>query len=136
MSKDINQLCVRYIAWSLCLVIVLSALACFVARVFEINEMTGPIIVSILFSVVVECSDVLIWRKVAKTSPNSLTTFYSAVSGFRMLLALATMMVCYFVVGRGAVMPYVITLLVYYSVLLAHHAIFFSRLANSGNKLN
>ena len=94
-----------------------------------------PVAVSAVFSIVVESADALVWRKVAKTSPDSLTTFYSAVSGFRMLLALATMFVCYLVVGRDAVAPYIVVLLVYYFVLLAHHSIFFSRLTNGG-KLN
>ena len=94
-----------------------------------------PVAVSAVFSIVVELADALVWRKVAKTSPDSLTTFYTAVSGFRMLLALATMLVCYIIVGRDAIMPYILVLLVFYFAMLAHHSIFFSRLSNGG-KLN
>ena len=94
-----------------------------------------PVAVSAVFSIVVESADALVWRKVAKTSPDRLTTVYTAVSGFRMLLALATMFVCYIIVGRDAVAPYIVVMLVYYFVLLAHHSIFFSRLSNGG-KLN
>lgn len=94
-----------------------------------------PVAVSAVFSIVVESADALVWRKVAKTSPDSLTTFYTAVSGFRMLLALATMLVCYIIVGRDAIMPYILVLLVFYFAMLAHHSIFFSRLSNGG-KLN
>lgn len=94
-----------------------------------------PMAVSAVFSIVVELADALVWRKVAKKSPDSLTTFYTAVSGFRMLLALATMLVCYIIVGRDAIMPYILVLLVFYFAMLAHHSIFFSRLSNGG-KLN
>ena len=94
-----------------------------------------PVAVSAVFSIVVESADALVWRKVAKKSPDSLTTFYTAVSGFRMLLALATMLVCYIIVGRDAIMPYILVLLVFYFAMLAHHSIFFSRLSNGG-KLN
>ena len=94
-----------------------------------------PVAVSAVFSIVVEVADAKVWRRVAKKSPDSLTTFYTAVSGFRMLLALATMFVCYIIVGHDAVAPYIVVMLVYYFVLLAHHSIFFSRLSNGG-KLN
>ena len=94
-----------------------------------------PVAVSAVFSIVVESADALVWRKVAKKSPDSLTTFYTAVSGFRMLLALATILVCYIIVGRDAIMPYILVLLVFYFAMLAHHSIFFSHLSNGG-KLN
>ena len=99
------------------------------------SGLTYPMAVSAVFSIVVESADALVWRKVAKKSPDSLTTFYTAVSGFRMLLALATMLVCYIIVGRDAIMPYILVLLVFYFAMLAHHSIFFSRLSNGG-KLN
>ena len=94
-----------------------------------------PLAVGAGFSLVVEVADAKVWQRVAKKSPEGLTTFYTAVSGFRMLLALATMFVCYIIVGRDAVAPYIVVMLVYYFVLLAHHSIFFSRLSNGG-KLN
>ena len=132
---DIDKLCGRYIAWSVCLIILLSFLGLFVGLFLQIDGMTSYLAVAAGFSLVVEVADALVWRKVAKTSPDSLTTFYTAVSGFRMLLALATMFVCYIIVGRDAVAPYIVVMLVYYFVLLAHHSIFFSRLSNGG-KLN
>ena len=132
---DIDKLSGRYIAWSVFLIILLTLLGLLVGVFFQIDGMTAYLAVGAGFSIVVESADALVWRRVAKKSPDSLTTFYSAVSGFRMLLALATMFVCYLVVGRDAVAPYIVVLLVYYFVLLAHHSIFFSRLSNGG-KLN
>ena len=132
---DIDKLCGRYIAWSVCLIILLSFLGLFVGLFLQIDGMTSYLAVGAGFSLVVEVADAKVWRRVAKKSPDSLTTFYTAVSGFRMLLALATMLVCYIIVGRDAIMPYILVLLVFYFAMLAHHSIFFSRLSNGG-KLN
>ena len=132
---DIDRLCSKYIVWSMILIVLLTVAAFLVEKFGFFPALMYPVAVSAVFSIVVESADALVWRRVAKKSPDSLTTFYSAVSGFRMLLALATMFVCYLVVGRDAVAPYIVVLLVYYFVLLAHHSIFFSRLSNGG-KLN
>ena len=116
--------------------IVILTVGCFIIE--KLGLFAGlmyPVAVSAGFAIVVESADALVWRKVARKSPDSLTTFYTAVSGFRMLLALATMLVCYIIVGRDAIMPYILVLLVFYFAMLAHHSIFFSRLSNGG-KLN
>lgn len=132
---DIDKRCGRYIVWSMVYIFILT-IGCFIFEKLGLfSGLTYPVVVSAVFSIVVESADALVWRKVAKKSPDSLTTFYTAVSGFRMLLALATMLVCYIIVGRDAVAPYIVVMLVYYFVLLAHHSIFFSRLSNGG-KLN
>ena len=132
---DIDRLCIKYIVWSMAYIVLLTA-GCFLSEKFGLfSALMYPAAVGAVFSIVVESADALVWRKVAKKSPDSLTTFYTAVSGFRMLLALATMLVCYIIVGRDAIMPYILVLLVFYFAMLAHHSIFFSRLTNGG-KLN
>ena len=132
---DIDKLCGRYIVWSMVYIFILT-IGCFIFEKLGLfSGLMYPVAVSAVFSIVVESADALVWRKVAKKSPDSLTTFYTAVSGFRMLLALVTMFVCYIIVGRDAIMPYILVLLVFYFAMLAHHSIFFSRLSNGG-KLN
>ena len=132
---DIDKLCGRYIVWSMVYIFILT-IGCFIFEKLGLfSGLMYPVAVSAVFSIVVESADALVWRKVAKKSPDSLTTFYTAVSGFRMLLALATMLVCYIIVGRDGIMPYILVLLVFYFAMLAHHSIFFSRLSNGG-KLN
>ena len=133
--SNIDKLCRSYIAWSILLTVVLVMLGILAGKCGVMTGLAAPMTVGAVFSIVVEVADALVWRRVARKSPDSLTTFYSAVSGFRMLLALVTMLVCYVVVGRDAVMPYIVVMLVFYFVMLAHHSIFFSRLANGG-KLN
>lgn len=132
---DIDKLCGRYIVWSMVYIFILTIGSFIFEKLGLFSGLMYPVAVSAVFSIVVESADALVWRRVAKKSPDSLTTFYTAVSGFRMLLALATMFVCYIIVGRDAVAPYIVVMLVYYFVLLAHHSIFFSRLSNGG-KLN
>ena len=132
---DIDKLCGRYIVWSMVYIFILTISSFIFEKLGLFSGLMYPVAVSAVFSIVVESADALVWRKVAKKSPDSLTTFYTAVSGFRMLLALATMLVCYIIVGRDAIMPYILVLLVFYFAMLAHHSIFFSRLSNGG-KLN
>ena len=132
---DIDRLCIKYIVWSMAYIVLLTT-GCFLSEKFGLfSALMYPAAVGAVFSIVVESADALIWRRVATKSPDSLTTFYTAVSGFRMLLALATMLVCYIIVGRDGIMPYILVLLVFYFAMLAHHSIFFSRLSNGG-KLN
>ena len=132
---DIDKLCGRYIVWSMVYIFILTIGSFIFEKLGLFSGLMYPVAVSAVFSIVVESADALVWRKVAKKSPDSLTTFYTAVSGFRMLLALATMLVCYIIVGRDGIMPYILVLLVFYFAMLAHHSIFFSRLSNGG-KLN
>ena len=132
---DIDKLCGRYIVWSMVYIFILTIGSFIFEKLGLFSGLMYPMAVSAVFSIVVESADALIWRRVATKSPDSLTTFYTAVSGFRMLLALATMLVCYIIVGRDAIMPYILVLLVFYFAMLAHHSIFFSRLSNGG-KLN
>lgn len=132
---DIDKLCGRYIVWSMVYIFILTIGSFIFEKLGLFSGLMYPVAVSAVFSIVVESADALVWRRVAKKSPDSLTTFYTAVSGFRMLLALATMLVCYIIVGRDAIMPYILVLLVFYFAMLAHHSIFFSRLSNGG-KLN
>ena len=127
---DIDKLCGRYIVWSMVYIFILTIGSFIFEKLGLFSGLMYPVAVSAVFSIVVESADALVWRKVAKKSPDSLTTFYTAVSGFRMLLALATMLVCYIIVGRDAIMPYILVLLVFYFAMLAHHSIFFSRLSN------
>ena len=123
---DIDKLCGRYIAWSVCLIILLTLFGLLVGMFFQIDGMTAYLAVGAGFSLVVEVADAKVWRRVANKSPDSLTTFYTAVSGFRMLLALATMFVCYVTVERDVVAKYIVVTSAYYLGLMAHHQIFYS----------
>lgn len=101
-----------------------------VMSVTNLDGLLVPAIVAAVFSLVVSTAEVMIWRRVAKQSPENLPTFYTAASGFRLLLALATMFVYYLVKGRDAMLVFFIVFMVFYLVLLAHTSVYFARLSN------
>ncbi len=93
-----------------------------------------PSIVSAIFAILVVTIIGLIWRKIVVGNSDMLPTFFSSVSGFRMLLALFTMFGCFMVVGRDAMAEYIVVFMIFYLTNLAFHAIFFSRINNKYDK--
>lgn len=116
---------------SLCLLTAVTLIPVLLSLLTNVGNLTVPTIVALSFAVVVESLDALVWGKVKQAGDDGLPTFYTAVSGFRMLLALATLVVCYFVVGRDAMMEYCLVFMGYYFVIMTHHSVFFARISNS-----
>lgn len=129
--SEINRKCVKYISGTVILIGVISLLMYIASIIGWVTDWMMPVAVSVAFFLVMEVADILVWRMVSLKSPDFLTTFYSSVSGFRMLLALAALFVCYFCVDEGNMATFVVVFLIYYFVMLAHHAIFFAREANA-----
>ena len=127
---DINKLSISYLRQELYLAIGLFLIALLVMRVWFVDGLLTPTIIATVFTLVVSAVIGMVWRRVAKRSPESLPTFFTAVSGFRMLLALAVMFVYYLVFGRSAMLLFIVVFLVFYFVSLAHHSIFFARVSN------
>ena len=127
---DINKLSISYLRQELYLAIGLFLIALLVMRVWFLDDLLTPTIIATVFTLVVSVAIGMIWRRIAKSSPESLPTFFTAVSGFRMLLALAVMFIYYLVFGRSAMLLFIVVFLVFYFVSLAHHSIFFARVSN------
>lgn len=127
---NIDKLCMSYIRQELFLAVGLFLIALLVMRVWFIDTILTPAIISVSFTLVVAVTIALVWRRVAKGAPDSLPTFYTAVSGFRMLLALAVMFVYYLACGRGEMLLFFLVFVAFYFVSLAHHSIFFARVSN------
>lgn len=127
---DINKISLRYARQELLLIVALFLVTLLVSRVWLIDGLVIPAIVSALFSLVVGGILILVWRRVANGSPESLPTFFSAVSGFRLLLALGTMLVYYLVSDKEGVMLFFIVFMAFYFIMLAHHSIFFAKVSN------
>ena len=127
---DINKLSVSYLRQELYLSVGLFLIALLVMRVWFVDGLLTPAIIATVFTLVVSTVIALVWRRVAKRSPESLPTFFTAVSGFRLLLALAVMFVYYLVFGRSAMLLFFVVFIVFYFVSLAHHSIFFARVSN------
>lgn len=127
---DVDKISKRYARQALFLTAALFLIALLVMRVWYVDEMLTPVIVSVVFTLVVSGAVAVIWRRIAKRSPESLPTFYTAVSGFRLLLALAVMFVYYLVNGSDAMLVFFLVFMVFYLVSLAHHSVFFAKVSN------
>ena len=130
MENIIDKLCKRYLRQELLLAVALFLIGLMIMRVWYLDEMLWPLVVSTAFCLVVSNVIGLLWRRIAKNSPDNLPTFFTATSGFRMLLALAVMFVYYLVVGRDAMLTFVLVFMVFYFASLIHHSAFFARVSN------
>ena len=119
----------NYIRQGLYVVSALFLLSLLVMQVWFLDLLT-PIIVSVAFTLVVCITIGLVWRYVALNSPDSLPTFFTAVSGFRLLLALAVMFVYYLLDHNDTMLTFFLVFMVFYVLLLIHHSVFFAKVSN------
>ena len=99
-------------------------------QVWYLNSLLWPAVISAAFTLVVAGVIGMVWARVAKQAPESLPTFFTAVSGFRLLLALAVMFVYYLVCGRDSMLSFFLVFMVFYFASLGHHSIFFAKVSN------
>ena len=112
------------------MVTVALALICLMLQQVRYLNLLTSVIISVVFSLIVCAVIALVWRRVAQSSPESLPTFFTAVSGFRMLLALAVMFVYYLVDNQDSMLRFFMVFIAFYFGMLAHHSIFFARINN------
>ena len=122
---DIDKLSWYYRKQSILLIAGLTLIAFIGMKVWFQNDSLTPLIVSIVFSLIVENIDIMIWARIAKRSPENLPTFFMGVSGFRMLLGIGVMFVYYLVADRNTMFLFFLIFAVFYVVLLVHHTTFF-----------
>ena len=126
---DIQKLSIAYIRQGLMVTVALALVVFLIMQVKYLDLLT-PVIVSVVFSLVICVSVALIWRRVALRSADSLPTFFTAVSGFRLLLALAVMFVYYLVDTQDSMLRFFMVFIAFYFAMLAHHSIFVARINN------
>ena len=124
----IRKMSLNYIRQGLYVSAALFMLTLLVMQVWFL-DLLAPAIVSVAFTLLVCFTIGLVWRYVAKNSPDSLPTFFTAVSGFRLLLALAVMFV-YYLLNKETMLSFFLVFMVFYVASLAHHTIFFARVSN------
>ena len=129
MTKNIEKLSMTYMRYGLMVTVALALIGLMVMQVWYLDLLT-PIIVSVAFSLVTCVAIAQIWKRVALSSPDSLPTFFTAVSGFRLLLALAVMLVYYLVDTQDSMLRFFMVFVVFYFGILIHHSIFFARINN------
>ena len=123
---DIDKLSWYYRKQSILLIAGLTIIAFIGMKVWFQNDSLTPLIVSTVFSLIVENIDIMIWARIAKRSPENLPTFFMGVAGFRMLLGIGVMFVYYLVADRNAMFLFFLIFAVFYVVLLVHHTTFFA----------
>jgi len=101
-----------------------------VMRVWFLDGLLVPAIVSSSFTLLLGCVIGIVWRRIAMQAPDSLPTFFTAVSGFRLLLALLVMFIYYLVYGRDNMLLFFLVFMVFYFASLTHHSIFFAKVSN------
>lgn len=129
MTMNIKRLSFNYMRYGLMVTVALALIALMVMQVWYLDLLT-PVIVSVVFSLVTCAAIALIWRRVAQSSPDSLPTFFTAVSGFRLLLALAVMFVYYLIDNQDSMLRFFLVFIAFYFGMLIHHSVFFARLNN------
>jgi hypothetical protein len=129
MTKNIEKLSIAYMRYGVMVAVALALVGLMVMQIWFLDLLT-PIIVSVAFSLVTCVAIAQIWKRVAQNSPDSLPTFFTAVSGFRLLLALAVMFVYYLVDNQNSMLRFFMVFIVFYFGMLIHHSIFFARINN------
>jgi hypothetical protein len=125
----IRKTSINYIRQGLYISAALFLLTLLVMQVWFLDLLT-PAIVSVAFTLIMCITIGVAWNYVVKNSPDSLPTFFTAVSGFRLLLALAVMFIYYLLDNNDTMLKFFIVFMVFYVASLAHHTVFFSRVSN------
>ena len=126
---DINNQCKSYIVQTIFIFAVMNSIVIIVQKMWGL-DLLAEMIVSSFFLLVTGVAIALIWRWVASSHKDSLPTFFTAVSGFRLLLALAVMFVWYLADKNDTMLQFFLVFMAYYVVSLVHHSFFFARVSN------
>lgn len=127
---DVDSIAKRYVGIGLLLIIGLWLAGILLATIRPEWSLMSPVWISTAFCMFFLLAFGYLWNWVMKFHKDSITTLYSVVSGFRMLMALFTLFIVFLVVGRSAMLPYVLVFMVFYLVTVAYHTIYFSRVTN------
>ena len=127
---NFSQLSKSYMRQQLYLTVALFLVSLLVMRVWFIDGLLVPAIISVAFTLVIATVIGIVWRRIATQAPDSLPTFFTAVSGFRLLLALLVMFIYYLVYGRDNMLIFFLVFMVFYFASLTHHSVFFAKVSN------
>ncbi len=126
---DINKQCKKYILQTIFIFAVMNSIVIIVQKMWGL-DLLAEMIVSSSFLLVTGVAIALTWRWVASSHKESLPTFFTAVSGFRLLLALGVMFAWYLADKNDTMLQFFMVFMAYYVVSLVHHSFFFARLSN------
>ena len=126
---DINKQCKKYILQTIFIFAVMNSIVIIVQKMWGL-DLLAEMIVSSSFLLVTGVVIALIWRWVVSSHKESLPTFFTAVSGFRLLLALGVMFGWYLADKNDTMLQFFMVFMAYYVVSLVHHSFFFARLSD------
>ena len=134
--KEVKTTGHSFIKRGIAMVVILLAAAAAIAYCSDNQWIMVPAVISALYTLTVVVATGLVWIRVASRSVDSLTTFYSAVSGFRMLLTISVMFGYYLAYGREEMLGFLSVLAPFYVAMLVHHSIFFGMKSKIVDKFN
>lgn len=135
-QKEVKAIGLSFIKRGIAYVVLLFAAAMAIAYASGNEWIIVPAIVSALYTLAIVVAEGLLWGRVASRSVDALITFYSAVSGFRMLLTIGVMFGYYLAFGRDGMLGFLSVLAPFYVVMLVHHSIFFGMKSKIIDKFN
>ena len=135
-QKEVKTIGLSFIKRGIAYVVLLFAAAMAIAYASGNEWIIVPAIVSAFYTLAIVVAEGLLWGRVASRSVDALTTFYSAVSGFRMLLTIVVMFGYYLAFGRDGMLGFLSVLAPFYVVMLVHHSIFFGMKSKIIDKFN
>lgn len=136
MKEEVRNLGKTFVMRGLCYAVLLFVVAMGIAFLSNRGWIMAPAIVSALYAMVLIVTEGVVWVKVASRSLDGLTTFYTAVSGFRMLITLGVMLGYYVACGREQMLGFLLVLAPFYVMMLVHHSIFFGFKSKIVDKFN
>lgn len=123
---DIDKIAWKYARQSIAVIAGMTLALLLMMQVLYLDNLLTPIIVGTVFALIVELLDILLWRRIATNSPDSLPMFFLGVSGFRILSAIAVLFVYYFVSDSDTMIAFFLTFMAYYIAIMIHHTLFFA----------
>lgn len=130
MKTNVSMLSKQYILQGVTVIALLCGLSYALAVWGGLLQILTPAVISMIYSLILVITEGCVWRFVASKHQDSLPTFYTASSGFRLLSALAVMFVYYIITNHEAMLTFFLVFMSYYVIVLIHHSIYFSRVSN------
>ena len=129
-NSFVRKMSKRYILQSLGIVSSLVLMGCVLKsfRLCDYNILT-PMAVSFGYTLFLEVACAMLWKYMAIYHNESLPAYFTAVSGFRMLLAISTLVVCWLIVGQNQMLVYCLIFACFYFPMLLHHSVFFAHIS-------
>lgn len=129
----INRLFASGLKRSLIAFTLIFAVILAIEYLFGIKGLVMPGLTCFLFTAIFCSLSLVIWKRVATNNRDMMTTLLTAVSGFRLLLSLATMGIYYMLTSRDDMKVFLLIFAVYYLALTIIQTSFFRKALNDDN---